>query len=109
MDAGTGHEVNFLALLYCLCRLGLVAPHDAPSLALAVCGRYLELARSLQAQLLVLFFVIFLKLMCLKLKFLVFDLVFFLSFLSSLLFFPVFCFPISLLTHKFIHSISLLF
>ncbi|KAJ1733489.1 Serine/threonine-protein phosphatase 2A activator 2 [Coemansia biformis] len=48
IDYGTGHELNFLAFLLCLRKLGLVAPEDACAVVIHVFFRYIGIMRGLQ-------------------------------------------------------------
>ncbi|TPX33224.1 hypothetical protein SmJEL517_g03806 [Synchytrium microbalum] len=48
IDYGTGHELSFIAFLYCLEKLGFVGPADHPALVLSVFWRYVNVMRSLQ-------------------------------------------------------------
>ena len=49
IDYGTGHELNFIAFLYCLSRLGVLpVPKSGRCVALLVFARYMELMRELQ-------------------------------------------------------------
>ncbi|TPX49462.1 hypothetical protein SeMB42_g01579 [Synchytrium endobioticum] len=48
IDYGTGHELSFIAFLYCLEKLGYLSPHDYPALLLNVFWRYIRVMRSLQ-------------------------------------------------------------
>ncbi|KAL6768927.1 hypothetical protein ACKKBF_B16790 [Auxenochlorella protothecoides x Auxenochlorella symbiontica] len=48
IDYGTGHETTFAGLLFCLARLGVLEPGDAPAIVLAVFPAYLALMRRLQ-------------------------------------------------------------
>lgn len=48
IDFGTGHETTFVALLFCLSRLGLVAQSDCGALVGVVFAKYLDLMRCLQ-------------------------------------------------------------
>lgn len=32
MDYGTGHELNFLVFLYCMCKIGVYTVNDYPAL-----------------------------------------------------------------------------
>ena len=48
MDYGTGHELNFLCVLYCTVRVGVVPMHG--SLILLLFTNYIRLARRLQVK-----------------------------------------------------------
>ncbi len=48
IDYGTGHELNFVALLLCLSKLQAFAPHDAAAIVLVVFTSYISLCRCLQ-------------------------------------------------------------
>ncbi|KAJ2708766.1 Serine/threonine-protein phosphatase 2A activator 2, partial [Coemansia spiralis] len=48
IDYGTGHELNFLAFLLCLRKLGVVAPEDSRALVIHVFFRYISVMRGLQ-------------------------------------------------------------
>ncbi|KAJ2470511.1 Serine/threonine-protein phosphatase 2A activator 2, partial [Coemansia sp. RSA 2320] len=48
IDYGTGHELNFLAFLLCLDKLGLIKPEDYTALVVHVFFRYVEVMRGLQ-------------------------------------------------------------
>jgi serine/threonine-protein phosphatase 2A activator len=48
IDYGTGHELNFAALLLCLSKLHAFAPSDAAAVVLVVFTSYLSLCRCLQ-------------------------------------------------------------
>ncbi|KAK9828967.1 hypothetical protein WJX72_003113 [[Myrmecia] bisecta] len=48
IDYGTGHETTFVALLFCLARLGLLTERDRQALVLRVYHRYLRLMRRVQ-------------------------------------------------------------
>lgn len=48
IDYGTGHETNFVALLFCLARLGAVGRGDRQALMAHVFVRYLDLMRKVQ-------------------------------------------------------------
>ena len=48
IDYGTGHEANFLAFLYCLARLGLIAEADAAAVVNRVFVAYLRLVQKVQ-------------------------------------------------------------
>ncbi len=48
IDYGTGHETTFVALLYCLARLGFVGAGDGGALGGLVFARYVELMRLIQ-------------------------------------------------------------
>ena len=48
IDYGTGHELNFLVFLYCLCKLGIFKYDDYKPLINRVFQRYLLLMRRLQ-------------------------------------------------------------
>ncbi len=48
IDYGTGHETCFVALLYCLARLGVFGEGDAQGLGLVVFKAYLQLMRKIQ-------------------------------------------------------------
>jgi hypothetical protein len=48
IDYGTGHELNFLVFLYCLCKLGIFNYEDYRPLINRVFQRYLVLMRRLQ-------------------------------------------------------------
>jgi hypothetical protein len=48
IDFGTGHEVAFVAFLYCLCRVGVLLPSDAQDIATVVVAKYMETMRLLQ-------------------------------------------------------------
>lgn len=48
LDYGTGHELHFVAWVYCLRALGVVRAEDEPALVLKVFPSYLDLARTLQ-------------------------------------------------------------
>jgi len=48
MDYGTGHEMNFAVLLYCLHRTGAVTTGDFAALVIRVFSTYLEVMRKLQ-------------------------------------------------------------
>eukprot|EP00899_Mesostigma_viride_P019286 jgi/Mesvir1/27359/Mv07169-RA.2 len=48
IDYGTGHETTFVALLYCLAKLGVFKPEDYQALGTRVFHRYLKLMRRLQ-------------------------------------------------------------
>ncbi|QDZ19362.1 phosphotyrosyl phosphatase activator PTPA [Chloropicon primus] len=48
IDYGTGHETNFVILLYCLAKLGLVTEGDSQALVLSVFNTYLKLMRRVQ-------------------------------------------------------------
>lgn len=45
MDYGTGHELNFLVFLYCMCKIGIYTVKDYPVLINKVFQRYLLLMR----------------------------------------------------------------
>jgi len=47
MDYGTGHEMNFLMLLYCLRELGIYGKDDYESIVRNVFYRYIKLMRKL--------------------------------------------------------------
>ncbi|KAJ3341756.1 hypothetical protein HDU93_004140 [Gonapodya sp. JEL0774] len=47
-DYGSGHELNFVALLCCLDILGFVGDRDYPAIVLMVFSRYLSICRTLQ-------------------------------------------------------------
>ena len=48
IDYGTGHETTFVALLYCLAVLGVVAEDDCQALVTRVFAAYLKLMRKVQ-------------------------------------------------------------
>ena len=48
IDYGTGHELNFVAFLCCLSKLGLLGRSDARAIVVLVFNRYLALMRRLQ-------------------------------------------------------------
>jgi serine/threonine-protein phosphatase 2A activator len=48
IDYGTGHELNFIALLLCLSKLQAFAPTDAAAIVLLVFASYIALCRCLQ-------------------------------------------------------------
>lgn len=48
IDYGTGHELNFFALLYCLCKIGIYKYEDYQMLINKIFQRYLVLMRKLQ-------------------------------------------------------------
>lgn len=48
IDYGTGHETTFIALLYCLARLGVLQPEDRQAAVLVVFKTYLQLMRKIQ-------------------------------------------------------------
>ncbi|KAJ2781357.1 Serine/threonine-protein phosphatase 2A activator 2 [Coemansia javaensis] len=48
IDYGTGHELNFMAFLLCLHKLGVVAPSDYRALVVHVFFGYIEVMRGLQ-------------------------------------------------------------
>ncbi len=48
IDYGTGHELNFIALLLCLSKMQAFAPSDAASIVLVVFASYIALCRCLQ-------------------------------------------------------------
>jgi len=48
IDYGTGHEMNFVAFIYCLYKLGLIVPDDFEAAVNKVFNRYLLLMRKLQ-------------------------------------------------------------
>ncbi|PNH03394.1 Serine/threonine-protein phosphatase 2A activator [Tetrabaena socialis] len=48
IDYGTGHETTFVALLYCLAKLGVFGEEDRQGLGLVVFKQYLELMRKIQ-------------------------------------------------------------
>ena len=48
IDYGTGHELNFVAFLCCLSKLGLLRAEDARLIALCVFNKYLALMRRVQ-------------------------------------------------------------
>jgi len=48
LDYGTGHELHFVAWLYCLCALGLLQSEDETALVTKVFPVYLDVARTLQ-------------------------------------------------------------
>ncbi|KAJ2754605.1 Serine/threonine-protein phosphatase 2A activator 2, partial [Coemansia nantahalensis] len=45
IDYGTGHELNFLAFLFCLRKLGVVAAEDSRALVIHVFFGYIEVMR----------------------------------------------------------------
>ena len=47
IDYGTGHELNFYAFLYCMCKLGIYTVDDYQVLINKVFNRYLVLMRRL--------------------------------------------------------------
>ena len=48
MDYGTGHELNFLVFIYCMCKIGVYKVDDYPVLINKVFQRYLILMRRIQ-------------------------------------------------------------
>ena len=48
IDYGTGHETNFVALLYCLSRLGVLCEKDSLAIVTRIFNRYLQLMRLIQ-------------------------------------------------------------
>jgi serine/threonine-protein phosphatase 2A activator len=48
IDYGTGHELNFVALLLCLSKLQAFSPSDAAAIVLVVFASYIALCRRLQ-------------------------------------------------------------
>jgi len=48
MDYGTGHEMNFSVLLYCLYKVGALKSEDFPAVVLKVFVKYLDVMRKLQ-------------------------------------------------------------
>jgi serine/threonine-protein phosphatase 2A activator len=48
IDYGTGHELNFVALLLCLSKLQAFPPSDAAAVVLVVFTSYISLCRCLQ-------------------------------------------------------------
>jgi hypothetical protein len=48
IDYGTGHELNFVALLLCLSKLQALPPSDAAAIVLVVFAAYIALCRRLQ-------------------------------------------------------------
>jgi serine/threonine-protein phosphatase 2A activator len=48
IDYGTGHETTFVALLFCMARLGLITQVDCGAVVGVVFAKYLELMRCLQ-------------------------------------------------------------
>jgi len=48
MDYGTGHEMNFAVLLYCLYRIGVITPEDFPAVVIKIFLQYIEMMRKLQ-------------------------------------------------------------
>jgi len=48
IDYGTGHETNFLTLMFCLAKIGVVGEEDIHSLVLWVFPRYVNLMRKIQ-------------------------------------------------------------
>ncbi|KAI9502997.1 Serine/threonine-protein phosphatase 2A activator 2 [Coemansia spiralis] len=48
IDYGTGHELNFLAFLLCLSKLGLIAKEDHKAVVIHVFYKYVEVMRGLQ-------------------------------------------------------------
>jgi len=49
IDYGTGHELHFIAWLFCLCKLGLFMPVDRQALVTKVFYKYILLCRKIQA------------------------------------------------------------
>lgn len=49
IDYGTGHELTFVAWLFCLAKLGFLQPDDLANLVLRVFVAYLEVTRKLQS------------------------------------------------------------
>jgi len=49
IDYGTGHELHFVAWLFCLCKLGLFMPADRQALVTKVFYKYILLCRKIQA------------------------------------------------------------
>lgn len=45
VDYGTGHELNFLVFLYCMCKIGVYSVNDYTVLINIIFQRYLELMR----------------------------------------------------------------
>jgi serine/threonine-protein phosphatase 2A activator len=48
IDYGTGHELNFVALLLCLSKLHVFPPSDTAAIPLVVFAAYISLCRCLQ-------------------------------------------------------------
>ena len=48
IDYGTGHELNFVMVLYCLAKIGAVQPSESAYMVLSVFGKYITLMRRLQ-------------------------------------------------------------
>ena len=48
IDYGTGHETNFVAFMFCLEILGLIAPSDYEAMILLVFDQYINLMRHIQ-------------------------------------------------------------
>lgn len=48
IDYGTGHETNFVVLLFCLAKLGVFSQQDRKALVLVIFRRYLDLVRRIQ-------------------------------------------------------------
>ena len=48
IDYGTGHELNFFVLLYCLCKIGIYNVNDYEVLINKVFEKYLHLMRKIQ-------------------------------------------------------------
>lgn len=48
IDYGTGHELSFVAFLFCLCKIGVLQQEDAEAVVLKVFERYMVLMRKLQ-------------------------------------------------------------
>lgn len=49
IDYGTGHELHFVAWLFCLCKLGLFMPVDRQALVTKVFYKYILVCRKIQA------------------------------------------------------------
>ncbi|EDV27609.1 uncharacterized protein TRIADDRAFT_53478 [Trichoplax adhaerens] len=50
IDYGSGHELSFVAFLFCLCKLEVFHESDCCSLVLQVFNRYLDVVRNLQSR-----------------------------------------------------------
>jgi serine/threonine-protein phosphatase 2A activator len=48
IDYGTGHETCFVAMLYCMAKLGLLEEHDAKDIVCIVFKEYLDTVRKIQ-------------------------------------------------------------
>merc|ERR1711988_61849 len=48
IDYGTGHELNFIVFLYCMCKIGIYGVDDYEALINKIFQRYLLLMRRLQ-------------------------------------------------------------